>query len=222
MNNLHTALADWRHRLNGHRHHLHQPVEWHALDAAEHAAANEQRAANRRRAYTRTLPARYATADYRMLRPNQNPHGKITRWWGSPLRTLILSGPPRTGKTTAAYAIANDAHHHGAWVIARPAIDLSTALKPDGEALADRYARDCDLLLLDDLGQERATDWWVEQLYGICDWRAAHQKRLIVTTNDSLDALADRYGEPIVERLLDGGGMLTINGPSIRHTTTDW
>lgn len=222
MIDLSSALGDWRRKLNGHQADADKPVAWDALDAAEHAIRSGVQANNRNKAYTRTLPRRYATAGYAMLRPNQDPGGKVSRWRGSDLRTLVLSGPPRTGKTTAAYAIANDVHRAGMWVVARPVIDLTAALKPDGEPLADRYARDCDLLLLDDLGQERATDWWVEQLYGLVDHRAAHQRRLIATTNCEMDELADRYGEPIVERLMDGGGWLKFDGPAVRQVTREW
>ncbi len=219
---LSSALGDWRNRLGGHTPPADVEIPWPALDAEQHAARARVQAANRNRAYSRSLPAKYVRADYRMLRPNQNPAGRVSRWLASPLRTLVLSGPPRTGKTTAAYAIANDAHRRGSWVIARPVIDLSAALKPDGEPMADRYARDCDVLLLDDLGQERATEWWVEQLYGLVDARCAGHRRLVVTTNCEVDELADRYGEPILERLMDGGGLLKLTGPSIRQVTTEW
>lgn len=222
MTDLHTVLADWRHQLNGHRPAVDQPITWDHIDAALHTERRDTQAANRNRAYLRSLPRKYATAGYPMLRPHQNPAGKVSRWLGSPLRTLMLAGPPRTGKTTAAYAVANDAHQHGMWVVARPVIDLSAAAKPDGDPRAMPYARDCDLLLLDDLGQERPTDWWVEQLYGLVDARAANNRRLIVTTNCDLDVLADRYGDPIVERLLDGGGLLNLDGPSIREVATEW
>jgi DNA replication protein DnaC len=220
---LRAAMGDWRRQVNGRELTPAGAAPWPAIDAEHHRRRLAVQAANRNRAYTRTLPSRYANAAYSMLRPQQDPQGKVSRWLRSKLRTLVLAGPPRTGKTTAAYAIANDAHRQGLWVVARPAIELSAALKPDGEPLAYEYATTCDLLILDDLGRDRATEWWLEQLHGIADARCADHRRLIVTSNCAdLDELAARYGDPLVERLLDGGGLLVLDGPAIRQVTTEW
>lgn len=223
MNNLNGAFAQWRRRADGRTPTVAGLQPWELTDAEHHARRRTVQAENRNRAYARTLPSRYADAAYPMLRPAQNPRGKVARWLECGPRTLVLAGPPRTGKTTAAYAIANDAHRQGLWVVARPVIELSAALKPDGEPLAWSYAATCDLLVLDDLSRERATEWWLEQLHGITDARCAAQRRLIVTTNAaSLDELEVRYGAPIVERLLDGGGLLVLDGPPVRRVVNDW
>jgi DNA replication protein DnaC len=200
-----------------------RPIHWTDFDQQAQDALHARQASNRNNAYRRTLPLRYADAAYAALNPDQDPQGKITRWLECGPRTLLLSGPPRTGKTTAAYAIANDAHAHGMWVVARPAADLSHALKPDREPLAYTYACDCDLLLLDDLGHERATEWWIEQLQLIVDARCANQRRLLVTTNTlDMAVLSDRYGPALAERLVDGGGLLRFDGPPIRTMVEEW
>jgi DNA replication protein DnaC len=197
-------------------------------DATETVARLARQAANRSAAYTRHRPTRYATAAYDTLRPAQNPGGKVTRWWTSGPRALVLAGPSRTGKTTAAYAIANDAHHRGVWVMSRTAADLSAALKPDGEPLAYQHAGECELLLIDDLGRERVTDWWLEQLQRIVDIRCGNGRRLLVTTNcgtttdTAYDELVTRYGHPVTERLIDDGALLMFDGPAVRRVVTDW
>ncbi|AXH89432.1 ATP-binding protein [Micromonospora aurantiaca] len=205
-------------------------------DAAEMAAIRALQAANRSAAYTRRRPSRYANASYDLLQPVQNPQGKVSRWREHGPRALLLAGPARTGKTTAAYAIANDVHAQGLWVIVRTAADLSAALKPDGEPLAYEHAVTCSLLVLDDLGRERVTDWWLEQLQRIVDDRCANGRRLVVTCNTPLpepsdekspaelayDTLVARYGSPVVERLIDGGGVLVLDGPAVRQVVTEW
>jgi len=198
-------------------------------EAAEHAARLARQAANRAAAYLRRRPSRYATASYDTLRPDQDPGGRIRRWWDHGPRALLLAGPSRTGKTTAAYAIANDVHTRGTWVMAWTAADLSAALKPDsGAPLTYDYATTCDLLILDDLGRERVTDWWLEQLQRIVDHRCANGRRLVVTTNSgpsadaAYDALVQRYGHPVVERLIDDGGVVVLDGPAVRQVVTDW
>lgn len=197
-------------------------------DRAEMRAIRDLQAANRALAYTRARPSRYATASYTTLRSEQDPRRMISTWLERGPRALVIAGPARTGKTTAAYAITNAAHDAKQWVIPWSAGDLSAALKPDGDALAYDYATACHLLLIDDLGRERVTDWWLEQLQRIVDTRCANERRLIVTTNSAPDAeaaydeLVNRYGDPIVERLIDDGGVVVLDGPAVRRVVTEW
>ncbi|GGK31942.1 hypothetical protein GCM10010124_25890 [Pilimelia terevasa] len=192
------------------------------------AAMRARRAANRNAGYVKHRQARYADASYTKLRADQTADGKIAAWFDRGPRALVIAGPSRTGKTTAAYAITNDAATRGAWVVARTALGLSAALKPDGEPFALQYALDCDLLLLDDLGRERVTDWWLEQLQHIVDERCGNQRRLIVTANTpadsaaAFDSLAERYGDPLAERLIDGSGLVVLDGEPIREVVTEW
>lgn len=198
------------------------------VERAEHDARRAQQAANRSAAYLRQRPTRYATAAYDALHPEQDPDGKVSRWLDTGPRALLLAGPARTGKTTAAYAIANHAHAAGQWVTVWTAAGLSAALKPDGEPLAYANAVSSALLVIDDLGRERVTDWWLEQVHRIVDERCSHGRRLIVTTNAgasadaAYDELATRYGHPVVERLLDDGGVLILDGPAQRRLVTEW
>lgn len=200
-----------------------------AADRAEREAFRVRQAANRQIAYTRHLPSRYTGASYAGLRPTQDPRGLIASWWDRGPRTLLLAGPARTGKTYAAYAIANAVHADRHWVVARSAADLSAGLKPDSdEPLLYSYATECDLLVLDDLGRERVTDWWLDQVQRIVDARCGNVRRLVVTTNSeptkqaAYAAIADRYGDPIAERIIDGGGVVILDGPAIREVVTEW
>lgn len=232
MNDLSAQLRPWQGRarkaLEGTT-----PADAAALiDAADHAemdAIRARQAANRNLSYLKRRPSRYAGASYGTLRPEQNPNGMISRWLDSGPRALLIAGPSRTGKTTAAYAIANDAHEHGTWVIARTAAGLSAALKPDSDdPMAFNYATTCPLLIIDDLGRERVTDWWLEQLHRVVDERCSNELRLVVTANtsavsaDAYEDLVSRYGDPIVERLIDGGGLLVFDGPAVRQVVTEW
>ncbi|WP_330438801.1 ATP-binding protein [Micromonospora sp. NBC_00821] len=227
------ALADWQDRVARHATITDTTPTLAELqiqaDREELAAIQSRQAANRAVVYTRRRPSRYATAAYDRLRLDQDPAGKVSRWWDNGPRTLVLAGPTRTGKTTAAYAIANAVHHQEQWVMVWTAADLSAALKPDSsEPLAYDYATTCALLVIDDLGRERVTDWWLEQLQRIVDHRCSHERRLIVTTNTAgeagavYDELSARYGHPVVERLLDGGGLLVLDGPPVRHLMSEW
>jgi DNA replication protein DnaC len=52
--------------------------------------------------------------------------------------------------------------------------------------------KDADVLVLDDLGQERATEWVVDTLGALIFHRHREQKPIIVTTNLSVRELNDR------------------------------
>ncbi|MFI5839433.1 ATP-binding protein [Catenuloplanes sp. NPDC051500] len=231
MNNLATALDPWRRDMRALQtaDYATSLAEVRRLaDEAELAAIKARQTANRNLQYARRRPSRYANAAYRNLRPEQDPRGMISSWYDRGPRALLIAGPARTGKTTAAFAIANAAHTQNEWVMVYTAADLSAALKPDAEPLAFDYATTCPLLVLDDLGRERVTDWWLEQLQRIVDIRCANERRLIVTTNAAADAgaaydaLVARYGDPIVERLIDDGGVVVLDGPAVRRVVTEW
>lgn len=232
MNTLGSHLGPWRERLQERLADIREEDAAQLIadaDAASLADMRRQQAANRNAAYVNQRPTRYASANFDLLRPDQNPNGMVSRWLPAGPRTLLIAGPSRTGKTTAAYAIGNAAHQGGTWVMARTAVSLSAALKPDStEPMAFNYAISCPLLIIDDLGRERVTDWWLEQLHRIVDDRCSNELRLVVTANTSAvagDAYAElvaRYGDPIVERLIDGGGVLVFDGPAVRRVVTEW
>lgn len=227
------AVQSWRNRVAAHAPgaNLDATVDRAIADAdrAELEAIRARQVANRNVAYLRRRPSRYAHASYETLHPDQNPGGKVSRWWDQGPRSLVLAGPARTGKTTAAYAIANDVQARNIWTLSWTAADLSAALKPDSDQpLTYDYATTCDLLLIDDLGRERVTDWWLEQLQRIVDARCANNRRMVVTTNcgtsadDAYDQLVTRYGHPVAERLIDDGGVLIFDGPAVRHVVSEW
>jgi DNA replication protein DnaC len=200
-----------------------------ATDRAEQLARKALQVAHRTAAYARRRPSRYAEASYELLSEHQRQNGKIARWWDTGPRAVVLAGPARTGKTTAGYAIANAVQAQGVWTVTWSVADLSAALKPDsGEPFAYEYAIKSDLLMLDDRGRERVTDWWLEQLQRIVDSRCANGRRTIITTNhgtsidDVYDELAKRYGYPVVERMIDDGAILYFDGPPVRRVISEW
>lgn len=201
-------------------------------DAAAFAAAEHARQANRHASFLRNRNPRYADASYAMLRPGQDPDGQVSRFLDSPSSpsTVVFAGRARTGKTTALYAIANDAHSRGMWVEVWTAKKIADGLREDKQALWQRVTG-CDLLGLDDLGRERVTDWWRDFLQELVDDRFARGAtggRMVVSVNTPADPVAAydelivRYGDPIVERMLDHGGLVPFDGEPIRNFVTKW
>lgn len=78
----------------------------------------------------------------------------------------------------------------------------------------------CDLLILDDFGMERQTDYAREQVFNIIDGRYLAQKPLIVTTNLSLSELKhpkDIVEQRIFDRVLELCVPVCFDGESLRQ-----
>lgn len=110
---------------------------------------------------------------------------------------LIIQGAPGTGKTHLAYAIAGACIHADRAAYAATVPDLLQRLRESfsEDGLFDRVLEDLrnvDVLVLDDLGAQRTTDWTIDTLYQIVNHRYARRLPLVVTTN--LDLAVDGSG----------------------------
>lgn len=112
-------------------------------------------------------------------------------------RGTYFFGQPGRGKTYAAAAAVRMAVLNG-WkarlVTSKALLDAVKAEWDGGEKgtlyRAERYR----LLVLDDLGLERPTEWAMETITGLIDARTASGLPTIVTSNYSLGELSDRWG----------------------------
>jgi DNA replication protein DnaC len=105
-------------------------------------------------------------------------------------RGLWFDGPVGTGKTSLAILLAKAAKDAGRSYAVYPVPRLLAEIKRtfDRDA-SDSYLgffrRLCsvDLLVLDDLGAEKQTEWVLEQLYSIVNERWQDRRSIVVTTN---------------------------------------
>ena len=103
-----------------------------------------------------------------------------------------------TGKTHLAASVGNYLMSQGVPVVFGTIINLLGKLKQsytqkgqdEGEIL-ELYST-IDLLIIDDLGKERPTEWSLEKLYTIINDRYENLKPVIITTNYNNDMLTDR------------------------------
>jgi len=95
---------------------------------------------------------------------------------------LYIQGGVGAGKTSilalVAYAAASAGYSVAYWY----AGELFDRLhRDDQEAVA--WARECDILLLDDFGTQYAIDWTLTRFDALVEFRYAHGKVMCVTTN---------------------------------------
>lgn len=176
---------------------------------------------HRRARYFRRLPKRYTDASYDDLTPEQDVEGRVSGWLAREHQTLLLASmQPGNGKTHSAYAVCRDAVENDLWVEAWVVMDLLAELRPGGasadEPDAIHDAMTCDLLLLDDLGRERVTDWTTEQVHRVLNHRLAQGLRTIVTTNLTYSEMGQRYTDPLVDRIMDDCVIVKVTGESRR------
>jgi len=132
---------------------------------------------------------------------------------------LLILGPVGTGKTHAAIAAGRAAVERAPGarrVLFRPVGDLLATLRPDGGRDPAFYTS-VDVLILDDLGAERLTDWGAEQLYLVANGRWLGCRPTVVTSNLAAGQLADALGERTWDRLRDGARALALSGGSRRR-----
>jgi len=173
----------------------------------------------RRRAITRwveSVPPLFLAADLADLDDQQHPDA-LRAWLSGPARNLMLAGPVGTGKSYAAWAIAHHAAASGLLPMVRSVPRLLLEMRPDGDPGAFDRACFAELLVLDDLGAARPTDWSLERIYSIAEHRTNHRLRTVVTTNCTFDQLAALWGAPTMDRLRDGATIIELTGRSRRE-----
>ncbi len=138
-------------------------------------------------------------------------------------KSLFLYGSVGVGKTFLSNCIAKELMDAGFSVIYYSAPALfnmfahSTFHKDDTDAQNIRhYTFDCDLLIIDDLGTEFTNSFIASQLFTCVNERLLNKKSTVISTNLSLDSLADLYTERSFSRITSNYIMLKLIGDDIR------
>lgn len=120
---------------------------------------------------------------------------------------LLFYGPKGTGKSFMAYAIANALIDKcvPVCITSFPRLLNATVILDKRQHVID-CLNNYDLLIIDDLGVERGSDYSLEQMFNIVNSRYTARKPLIVTTNLSLKELqnpTDLAYDRIYDRILE-------------------
>lgn len=134
---------------------------------------------------------------------------------------LTFLGQPGVGKTHLAIALAWEWLEKGKTVLYYQVENLLDALRegykswergnPNGYHQVLAFTQNASLLILDDLGAQKGTEWATSKLDQIIDYRYINKRPLIVTSNLALDKLPPRIADRLSE-----GVLIHLAGESYR------
>lgn len=140
---------------------------------------------------------------------------------------LVLVGKRGTGKTTLLKAIISAIKREESIPMTTTALlDYWREMMNSGLFQSRfRDAQELPMLALDDLEAPKATDWAVERLTELLDYRYARRLPTIITTDLDEVGIAKALGPRLADRVFDQGTglarVVTIDGPSYR-TGREW
>ena len=135
---------------------------------------------------------------------------------------MLFVGDTGLGKTFMAACIARVVADRGYSVAYEPASQLFSAMErdrfsPDEDSRREvKKFRECDLLIIDDLGTEMPGQFITAALYSLLNDRIIAHKPMIITTNLNVEDMRKRYSPQIASRLYGEFIRQTFVGEDIR------
>lgn len=215
-----------------------KPIEQNGVRRVERCDCWRERAAAQAMAHA-NVPARYATCEFSTFITYNN--GQLLKAVDSARRFadrfpavdkgLLIIGPPGIGKTHLALSalkqIVRTCAAHARYYDTRSLLTQIRATYNASTRTAEmdviRPAMDAELLVLDDLGAERLTDWVEETMNVIVNTRYNNKLPTIFTSNyedtpgtEDLNSLLVRVGFRLHSRLREMCEFLEYDGPDYR------
>lgn len=137
-------------------------------------------------------------------------------------KSLFMKGKTGLGKTHLSLSIANEAIKKGYGVIYVSAPAIVSKLENERfsydktNATTEATLLNCDLLIIDDLGTEFATQYTTSAIYNIFNSRLLADKPVIINTNLTLQELEKLYSQRFVSRIIGQAVRLDFFGRDIR------
>ena len=145
---------------------------------------------------------------------------RVQEWMTTgPPEGFLLVGPVGTGKSHLVRAVSHALREQSRTVAyttvpyllerlrGPTAVEMTAVLKATTSA---------DVVIWDDLGAEKPTEWALDRLYLLLDARYETEKPLIATSNWPPSGLEARLGPRLVSRLLEMGPVWEVPGSDYR------
>lgn len=149
--------------------------------------------------------------------------------------SMLLAGAYGLGKTHLACAVANNLIQQGKKVVFGTPSQLINAVQDSynrveawemtTRQVMDKFTK-ADLLIIDDLGKDRVTEFGIGRIYEIVDGRYSQGLPMLITTNESSTALVKRLtpkdgdsmtAGAIIDRLFEVADIFQLTGRSYRQ-----
>lgn len=141
---------------------------------------------------------------------------KAATWLRGDGLTFILAGPVGVGKSRMACAIAAEAAQDGERAVFTSGTAYLKANRPEGDTREARHAAASSLLVVDDVGVTKGSEWAADTMTDLMERRINYGLRTVVTTNVTSRQLGDLYGPRFMDRLNYRATAATIVGASRR------
>ena len=150
---------------------------------------------------------------------------RIKKWTPEMRKGIVLYGTVGGGKSTLCKAIINR------WASSKYTClftSMPKAMQQLRDCIGDKSLKMAEehaklikphLLVIDDLGAEKASDWATEKIFMIIEERASLQKHTFFTTNLSKEEVQAVFKERIYSRLLEFCTWILVKGPDLRRQT---
>lgn len=129
---------------------------------------------------------------------------------------IYLWGPVGAGKTHAIYAMRERIHELGISVKVHSAPEMFDLIRDDFDHKdsynLERILANRGVLVIDDLGAEKVSDWVAETMFKIVDKRYREVLPTIITSNLELGELSERLGDRISSRIAEMCDVIHMEG----------
>jgi DNA replication protein DnaC len=174
---------------------------------------------------------RIPLAAFNPVEIQSDAYAQMVAWAEGADCSILLYGMASRGKTTLAKAalyerVSRELRPGMFWGTTQLLKEITRrelGSRGDGfidDELEQRVQR-IPLLVLDDLGKERDTDYRAERIYELLNERDEYKRPTVITTNLTLKGLSAKIGQPTFERIVEmcggvGGWVTELKGPSHR------
>ncbi len=134
--------------------------------------------------------------------------------------SLIICGSYGTGKTHLAAAIANQVVNKGVSVLFDTYGGHLEKIKNEFNSTGASYLnlmRTVDMLILDDVGKEKQTEWSASVMFDVINHRYESMKPIIITSNFNSEQLEEYFGEACYSRLIEMCNAVVTQGSDKRR-----